>query len=696
MNQPAASQKRGQIRPRYIIGLIMRCGRYITALTLAVCSAALAADSVAPLGTYTSVERHHWAFRSRAHPEVPQFSDAADRQWAATPIDAFILARLKKEGLHPSASADRATLIRRVCFDLTGLPPAPAEVAAFIADRSPHAWEKLVERLLASPHYGEHWGQHWLDVVRFSETDGFEYDTHRRDAWRYRDYVIRAFNNDKPYDRFLLEQLAGDEIAPQEDEDLIAAGFNRLGPLRKNAGNQEVASSRNEVLTEMTNIVGSALLGVTLGCARCHDHKFDPFRQSDYYRVEAYFAAAHDRDVPKFTPQEQASWKTQAEPVEREMKQLRQAMKHAKDEERAEFEKKLEDLEDRMPPPLPALFSVADDLEKRTAIHLLARGDYRNKGDAVGMRPPGVLLPDSAPELPADTGNPRTALAKWIIDPENPLTARVMVNRIWQYHFGRGVVATPNDFGRMGERPTHPELLDYLANEFVASGYSVKHIHRLILGSNAYRQSSAVPEKSAGLEKDPDNRLLWRFNRRRLEAEEIRDAMLAVAGNLNLEAGGPSLMVPIEKELVNALYKPSQWQVAPDPAQHHRRSVYLIAKRNLRLPFLEVFDSPDELVSCPRRESSTHAPQALELLNGAFSNQQAGVLAARLAAECGRSYRKQIELAYRMAAGRAPTARESQLALDFLRKETRRAGNQKAGDGFALALFNLNAFLYVN
>jgi len=271
-----------------------------------------------------------------------------------------------------------------------------------------------------------------------------------------------------------------------------------------------------------------------------------------------------------------------------------------------------------------------------------------------------------------------------------------MVNRIWEYHFGRGIVSTPNDFGRMGERPTHPELLDYLANEFVSSGYSVKHIHRLILLSNAYRQSSAVPEKAAALEKDPENKLLWRFNRRRLEAEELRDAILAVAGNLNPEAGGPSIMVPIEKELVNALYKPSQWQVTPDPAQHNRRSVYLIAKRNLRLPFVEVFDAPDTLVSCPRRESSTHAPQALELLNGSFSNREAKVLAARLAAESGRSYRRQIVLAYRLAAGRAPTQRELQLALDFLREEARRAGDEKARAEFALAIFNLNAFLYVN
>ena len=668
----------------------------VSVVAMTICSATLAAESIAPLGTYTSMERRHWAFRQRAHPEIPKFREAADQKWAATPIDAFMLARLKNEGLEASLRADRATLIRRVCFDLTGLPPAPAEVASFVADRSPDAWEKLVERLLASPHYGERWGQHWLDVVRFSETDGFEYDTHRPDAWRYRDYVIRAFNNDKPYDRFLLEQLAGDEIAPQEDEDLIAAGFNRLGPLRKNAGNQEVASSRNEQLTEMTNIVGAAVLGVTLGCARCHDHKFDPFRQSDYYRLQAYFAATHGHDVPRYTPAEQAAWKAKAEPVELEMKQLHEAVKHAKEAEQAEFEKRLEGLEDKMPSPLPALFSVSNDPAKRTAIHLLAGGDYRNKGDAVGMRPPGVMLPDNAPELPPESGNPRTMLAKWVVDPQNPLTARVMVNRIWEYHFGRGIVATPNDFGRMGERPTHPELLDYLANEFVSSGYSVKHIHRLILLSNAYRQSSVISEQSTALEKDPDNKLLWRFNRRRLDAEELRDTMLAVAGNLNSDAGGPSVIVPIEKELVSALYKPSQWQVTPDAAQHNRRSVYLIAKRNLRLPLLEVFDAPDMLVSCPRRESSTHAPQALELLNGSFSNREAEVLAARLMAESGRAYRGQIDLAYRLASGRAPTRRELQLGLEYLRKESKRIGEQRAREEFSLAVFNLNAFLYVN
>jgi hypothetical protein len=646
-----------------------------------------AAEPVAPLGMYRPAERRHWAFVPRSEIPPPRFTDARDRAWAASPIDAFILHRLQKEGLRPAPPADRATLVRRLYFDLWGLPPTPAQVDAFVRDRAPDAYARLVDRLLASPQYGERWGQHWLDVVRYAETDGFEYDTHRQDAWRYRDYVIRAFNDDKPYDRFLQEQLAGDELAPRDDEALVAAGFNRLGPLRKNAGNQEVASSRNEVLTEMTNAVGAALLGITLGCARCHDHKFDPIRQSDYYRIQAYFAAVHDRDIDKASPEERKAWQAQAEPVEAEIKRLREAMSKAPREERDQWLVKIEAMQDRMPPPLPAIYTVANDPAKKTAIHLLARGEYQHKGDRVGMRPLGVLLPDGAPELPEDTPAPRLELAKWITHPDHPLTARVMVNRIWHYHFGRGLVSTPNDFGRMGARPSHPELLDYLANEFVRSGFRVKHMHRLILNTNTYRQASS-PRNAAAEEKDPENKWLWKFNRRRLEAEEIRDAMLAVSGSLNLKAGGPSVMTPIEKELIAALYKPAQWQVHKDPREHDRRSIYLLAKRNLRLPFMEVFDAPDLQVSCPRRESSTHAPQALELLNGAFSNQQAERFAARLEREAGARADRQVELAFRLVTGRPPGPRELALALNYLATGSRRE--------FALAMFNLNAFLYVN
>ena len=656
----------------------------------------LAGDNVAPLGKYTETERRHWAFQPRSHPAVPAFSAPQEKAWVRNPVDAFILARLKKEGLAPSAPADRRTLIRRVYFDLTGLPPTPAEVNAFVADRSSDAYAKVVDRLLASPHYGERWGQHWLDVVRFAETDGFEYDTHRPDAWRYRDYVIRAFNNDKPYDRFLTEQLAGDEIAPKEDETLIAAGFNRLGPLRKNAGNQDVASSRNEVLTEMTNITGAALLGVTLGCARCHDHKFDPFRQSDYYRMEAYFAAVNENDVPKSSPEEQAAWKAKAEPVTAEVAKLKKTLaQHKGDASAGAIQKEIDAAMEKMPAPLPALFSVKDDPAKRTPIHLLARGDFRNQGDAVHARPIGVLLPPDIPELPEDAPNPRADLAKWITDPANPLTARVMVNRIWEYNFGRGVVGTPNDFGRMGERPVNPELLDYLANEFVESGWSVKHVQRLILLSNTYQQTSSV-HNVAAREKDPDNRLLWRFNRQRLEAEELRDAMLSISGTLNEKFGGPSVIVPIDKELVAAMYKPEQWAVTNDVSEHNRRSIYLIAKRNFHLPMMEVFDSPDLAVSCPRRESSTHAPQTLELLNGAFSNARAEALAERLKREAGNSLRRQVNLAYELAAGRPASPKEMQLALEYLQSNAKTLGADKAREHFSLAMLNLNAFLYVN
>ena len=665
----------------------------------AMLAASLLVSDIAPLENYTARERGHWAFMKRTAPVIPAFSTAADRAWVKNPVDAFILQRLQKAGLKPSAPADRVTLIRRLYFDLIGLPPSPREVADFLADKSPDAYQKIVERLLASPHYGERWGQHWLDIARFAETDGFEYDTHRNDAWRYRDYVIRAFNTDKPYDRFLTEQLAGDEISPGDDELLVAAGFNRLGPLRKNAGNQEVASSRNEVLTEMTNAVGSAMLGVTLGCARCHNHKFDPVRQSDYYRLQAFFAAAYDKDIIKATPEEQTAWKAKAAPIEQEMKKISASMKDLQGRTDAAsldlkeaLTKQLEVLQDQMPVPLPALHSVGNAPEKRSAIHLLARGEYTAKGARVGMRPLGVLLPDGAPELPETIAKPRAELAKWVVAPENPLTSRVMVNRIWQYHFGRGIVATSNDFGRMGARPTHPELLDYLANEFVSGGFSIKRIHRLILDSQTYQQASQPPGdpalKALALEKDPENKLLWRFARQRLAAEQLRDAMLSVSGTLNPRQGGPSVMIPLDQGLVNTLYKPSQWKPARDPAEHNRRSIYLIAKRNLRLPFMEVFDAPDLQASCTRRESSTHAPQALELLNGDFANRQAEALARRLEAEAGSNLRRQIDLGYRLVTGRAARPEEIKLTLAFLKAQPKRE--------FALALLNLNSFLYVS
>jgi hypothetical protein len=649
-------------------------------------------EAVAPLGSYTAMERRQWEFQPRKDSAPPQFPDAAGKAWVKTPVDAFILAGLRKAGLKPAPPADRATLIRRVTFDLTGLPPTPEEIDAFVADKSPHAWENLVDRLLASPHYGEQWGRHWLDVVRFAESDGYEYDMHRPDAWRYRDYVVQSFNEDKPYDAFVTEQLAGDEMDSSNKTYLAASGFNRLGPLRKNAGNQDVASSHNEVLTEMTNIVGAAFLGVTVGCARCHDHKFDPFRQSDYYRLQAHFAQLQPADIVLATAEEQAAWKAKAAPVEQQKRQLQAQLRRAPDAAKAKLEADLDALDDQMPAPLESIYSVVDDPQKAAPVKVLFHGDYLNPVATVGVRTLGILLPDGAPEAAIQEDKPRLKLARWIADPANPLPARVMVNRVWQYHFGRGIVATPNDFGLMGSRPSNRELLDWLASRFIESGWKLKPLHRMILLSSAYRQSSISDIEKEGAEKDSEDSLLWKFNHRRLEAEEIRDAMLAVSARLNLKAGGPSFMVPIDPELVLSLKRPQYWVPTRDKSEYDRRTLYMIYKRNLRLPFEEVFDAPDTLLSCARREQSTHAPQALELLNGQTSNELAAAFAQRLLK--GRATpAARVDYAWRLAAGRAPTTSEKSLALKFLADAPDDPVRVKE---FALAMFNLNAFLYVN
>lgn len=653
-------------------------------------AAATSESSVAPLGAYTAAERRHWAFQPRREVTPPTFADKVDQAWVKTPIDSFILVGLKKAGLSPAPEADRATLIRRVTFDLHGLPPTDEEVRAFVADRSPQAYENLIDRLMESPRYGEQWARHWLDVVRFAESDGYEYDTHRPDAYRYRDYVIESMQNDKPYNEFVKEQLAGDEMEPASPQQLVASGFNRLGPLRKNIGNQEVASSRTEVLTEMSNIVGAAFLGVTVGCARCHDHKFDPFRQSDYYRLQGYFAQTHSRDVMVATPEEQAAYKATMEPMEAEIRKLRSAMRKATEEEKGKIQIRLEELDEKMPPPLKAYYAVANNTKELTPIHLLGRGDYRNKGAKVGMRPLGILLPEGTAELPLDTAKPRTQLAEWIVDPANPLTARVMVNRVWGFHFGAGLISTPNDFGRMGTRPTHPELLDWVANQYVASGWKLKPLHRLMMLSSTYRQASQTPLEAIAAGKDPANKLLWKWNRRRLDAEELRDSMLAVSQKLNLKAGGPSVMANIDPELIKDLKRPQYWVPTRDKSEHDRRTIYMIYKRNLILPFMQVFDSPDTLMSCARREQSTHAPQALELMNGELSNRLAKSLAERLRNE-RKTSAERVEYGFRLIAGRAPNLKERSLAMTYLDDPDPAALTE-----FALSLLNSNAFLYVN
>jgi len=650
----------------------------------------------APVPEYNDAARNFWSFKKPVRTEAPSFTTATERGWVRTPIDAFVLAKLREIDLEPAAPASRESLIRRAYFDVIGLPPTTAEVADFAADSSPEAWTKVVDRLLASKHFGERWGQHWLDLVRYAETEGFEYDRYLPGLWRFRDYVIDSFNDDKPFDQFVREQLAGDELSegdplePQNQPLHIAAGFHRLGAVRRNAGNQEVASSRNEILTERTDMVGAAFLGLTVGCARCHDHRFDPIKQRDYYQLQAFVAATEENDIPLekdgLSP---ADWRAETKKLRAELKKMRGQLELSEPAEQAKIREKYAKLEAQLPEPPATLSSTKNDYENRTVIHRLNRGEWTNKGELLDMRPLGVLLPENAATTAADTRNPRTILAYWLSDPEHPLTARVAVNRVWSAYFGQGIVNTPNDFGNMGGRPSHPELLDWLATELIDKGWRMKAIHRLILTSNAYLQASKNPAYGEhGMAKDADNRLLWHGPTRRLSAEELRDAMLSVSGKLNPALGGRSVIIPVEEELVNGLYDPTQWQVTADPDEHYRRSVYLIAKRNLRLPFMEVFDQPAAQTSCSRREASTHAPQSLELLNGRISNELAGHFAARIEREAGGDRQLQVERAYLLAVGRMPTEQETRLGVGFLKGQALRE--------FALAVFNLNSFLYLN
>jgi hypothetical protein len=742
----------------------------------------------------TDEERNYWAFRKPVRSVVPTVKNAA---WVKNPIDTFVLAKLEAKGLQPSAAADKRTLLRRVTFDLTGLPPTPEELKAFLADNSPEAYEKVVKRLLSSPRYGERWAQHWLDVVRFGETNGYELDADREQAWRYRDYVIRSLNEDKPYDRFLLEQIAGDELEPQNFEMRVATGFLRAGPQHVVGGNQDEAVNRQEWLTEAMLGIGNGVLGLTVGCARCHDHKFDPIPQADYYRLQSFFSATDNLDFKQPTKEQQRIFLTayvahqaKLKPIKQQLKEIEkpyedriEAEKRAKlepqyraaletpKEKRSKEQKELANHAERMidvkyeellaalpadvrvrraalrrqmhtlelyaPEPLPTALGVADKLMPSPAMHVLKGGDVSRPSETVQPRFLSVILPKDAPALlwltPVQYGEAdgtikystgrRLALARWLARPEHPLTARVMMNRLWQHHFGRGIVATPNDFGRNGAQPTHPELLDWLATEFVApkegSGWSLKRMHELMVLSNAYRQGSTNDDDKAKL--DPDNKFLWRMNRQRLDAEALRDSVLAVAGTLTEQLYGASIRVPVEPEVVETIfteYEPDNlWPVHPDPRQHTRRSLYLLRKRNVRLPLLVAYDAPDLMSSCGARSVSVHALQSLTLMNSEFMLQQSKAVAARVLRE-GLSERQRIARLFELALGRLPDAAELQTTREFLRQQTALlARRQQRGEmlvqvselgknvaqaeaaawvDLCLATLNLNEFVYVN
>ena len=665
-----------------------------------------------------------WAFRKPRHPDLPHVRNGS---WVRTPIDAFVMQKLEEKSLRPAPPADKTTLIRRAYYDLLGLPPSPDDVHAFLADKSADAYERLIERLLASRQYGERWGRHWLDVVRYADSTGFESDLYYKNAWRYRDYVIRSFNQDKPYNQFVQEQIAADEIWPNDNEleglyilpkkkaeDLerrIGTGMYTVGPMDPSSA-LDGAQLRYERLTDMADTTGAAFLGLSLGCARCHDHKFDPISQKDYYRMQAIFAGSEPREIPAVDAVKVITyWKSIARQLEvdhlkAEVKriddQVRKRSGRRKDlaaaytpEERAAREKlllKLGESYASLPEPYPTATVLAHS-EIVPDVHIAVRGDFRNPGEKVGPGFPSVLCDSKDLNEPAErpfVPQRRKALALWLTQPDHPLTARVMVNRIWQWHFGRGIVATPNDFGRQGDLPTHPELLDWLATEFVARGWSIKAMHRLVMLSNTYRMSPTYDAANAKV--DAENRYLWRVNRVRLDAEELRDATLVCAGTLNGKMGGAPVIPPLAPDEVSALGDVTQWPATLDPAESLRRSVYMYAKRTFRLPMLETFDVPDSSLSCSRRDVTNVAPQALALLNNEFVAARAREFAARLRKIGGDDPAAWVDAGWRIALARPPSPAERVKALAMLDEPDR----DRALTDFCLMLFNVNEFIYVD
>ncbi|MEX2261304.1 MAG: DUF1553 domain-containing protein [Bryobacteraceae bacterium] len=714
----------------------------------------------------------HWAFQPPERPAVPTVKNQA---WVRTPVDAFLMKAMESKGIGPVAPADRPALLRRAYLGLIGLPPTPAEQKVFLADRSPTAWDKVVEDLLSRPQYGERWARRWLDVVRYAESNGYERDGTKPNAWRYRDYVIQAFNSDKPYNRFIMEQLAGDEMEGSSAETQIATTFLRLGTWDDEPAEPQL--DRYDQLDDVLGVTATAFLGVTLRCARCHDHKFEPFSQKDYYRTLAIFTPLKrpqddrkdlDRLVgteAELTAYLKSKEKADAEVAERE-KQLEEArravmrrMFAAKDKARGEdvawlrhaevvlafstpagrrnkeqkklveeFNSRLEEeilkeaetpernqietarseiaaIDGARSPEPPRAYIWYEESAEAPATKLLERGDPVSLGEEVQPGVPEVLgsaEPVQIQPTRKSTGR-RLWLARWLTREDHPLTARVIVNRIWQGYFGEGLVASENDFGVMGQRPTHADLLDYLATELVASGWSLKHIHRLIVMSSAYRLSAAWDEKRG--KADPENTLLWRWKPRRLEAEAIRDGMLAVSGKLTLKMGGPSIFPDLPRAVLEGQSRPGDGWGKSDSQEAARRSVYIFSKRSLAVPELEVMDAPDTTSSCEQRTVSTTGPQALTFLNGDFTGAQARAFAERLEREAGNDADAQIGLAFTLAYGRAPNPEERHAVREFLVQQERqieagtrdnRTPRQRALEGFALVLLNGNEFFYLN
>ncbi len=719
----------------------------------------------APWDDTKASEPSWWAFKKVVRPAVPAVEPS---DWVRNPIDAFVLHNLNQKGLKHVAAADKRTLVRRLYFNLHGLPPTPDEVATFVNDPAPDAYEKLVDRLLASPRYGERWGRHWLDVVRYADTGGFETDMYYANAWRYRDYVIKSFNEDKPYNQFIQEQIAGDELWPDDIE--LTGGYDiqpqklkhldaRIGTALYTIGPtyHEAALNgeqlRYEWLTDAVDTTGQAFLGLTVGCARCHDHKFDPISQRDYHRMMAIFAGSEEREIPvvskmnvfgfksgypnllhvedvkeaiqkidqqardrgtadvlsKFSGDVATAYKLpakertpkQAELSAQVFKALTQAglLENAagKDftlaytpEEQKERDRLIQLLgqaafKASYNYPTATVLGHADVVPE---IHMTSRGDFHGNGDKVGPGYPKVLGGSEDIDDKSGSGfvpERRRALALWLTDAGHPLTARVMVNRLWAWNFGQGIVGTPSDFGRQGDAPSNPELLDWLASEFVNQGWSIKKLQRIMLLSSTYRMSGEADADN--LKIDAANKYSWRFNRQRMDAEELRDTVLSVSGVLNAKMGGRPVIPPLTKEEENGMWAPSQWPVSLDTAEHNRRSVYLYVKRSFPFPMFTIFDAPESSQSCPRRDVTTVAPQALALMNSSFMVDKAKLLAERVSAAHPGDAPVEVQSAWMLALSRNPSDSEKQSAARFLEKGSLAE--------LCLVLLNTNEFLYI-
>jgi len=704
--------------------------------------------AMAESGANAPEEQVHWAWSKLVRPALP---DPGAGQ-ARTPVDQFTFARMAEKGIQPAPEASPRALLRRVHLDLTGLPPSPEEVEAFLRDPGDAAYARVVDELLARPQYGERWGRHWLDVVRYAETKGYERDEYKKFVWRYRDYVIKSFNEDKPYDRFIHEQLAGDELDQVTLESQLATTFLALGTFDTIAADREVAVY--DTLDDIVATTSMAFLGQTLQCARCHDHKFEPFSQEDYYRVLAAFeplnvtgrerqvGTPEDRDRHQqaadtylreiLEPRRKAEerfwlpilkrWsreglpegrkaklnekqlaltieaiplapdkrsKEQRHMLDKERNRVRSAVSEvATEEERrkiAEHEQGLKAGEKERPQPMMGWVYPGTARPKPTLFRI--RGDVHQKGEEIPFGIPVVLdtggLPEPRP-TPQSSGR-RRALAEWITGPQGPLAARVMANRVWQYHFGRGLVADGNNLGVEGGAPTHPELLEWLAGSLLEGGWRLKPLHRQIVLSSTYRLSAMHPEPT----KDPDNELYSRWPLHRLEAEAIRDSVLAASGKLNLEMKGPPIYPPFADKVVGAS-SGADWKNSTEE-EASRRSVYVFAKRAIPLPELAVLDNPDSSCSCAKRSVSTTAVQSLLMMNGRFINEQTVHLAARLRELEGEE--TQIRAAFDLILCRPPATRELEQARAFLEK----AGREQKIDplaSLALVLFNTNEFSY--